>query len=168
MKQMIDELTERIEKLYHTYENFIWRGGNKQLIITFQKNRGLSFFLYKDDNVVDELYLTFDEAEYDLYKATCLRTFIICFGNVLVHKHETENIYYNDKHKPYLHIISNDDNVTALIDSMLAKQEQEIINNDKNEVKSITERIKKRIYDKKFLETLDNRIKISHEMLKWR
>ena len=168
MKKMIDELTERISKLYKTYENFLWRGNNRELIITFQSNRLISFYLYKDMEIIDEIYLSFDEKEYDLYKAACLRTFIICFGNVLAHKHEDEDVYYNDKHKPYLYIISKDKNVTALVDSMIAKQEQEIINENTPEVKGITERIKKRVYDKKFLEHLDQRIKISHELLKWR
>ena len=168
MNKFINELTERINELYKTYESYIWKGKNRRLAIVFQDNMILTFYLYKDNELIDELHLSFSENEYNLYKAICLRTIVISLGNVLVHKLEDEDAYYNDKHKPYLVVISKDKNISNLIDLMLEKQEKEIINYNTDIIKNTSSLVKRKVYDKKFLNELDKRIMLSHEMLKWR
>lgn len=169
MNKPIDELTERINKLYKTYEKFITNKSDRHLAIIFDNNI-LTFYLYEKEELIDEFHLSFDEKEKDLYKATCLRTFIMALGNVLVHKQKTDdyNTYYNNHHKPYQAVIAKDKNVDKLIEEMLENQETEIINNDTKVVKDLTDSLKTKRYKRKFWDALDQRIKISREMLKWR
>ena len=168
MNKFVIELTDRINELYKTYESYIWNGKNRRLAIVFQNNMTLTFYLYEDNELVDELHLSFDRKEYDLYKAICLRTFVISLGNVLVHKLEDEDAYYNDKHKPYLVVISKDKKINNLIDLILENQEKEIINYNTDIIKNTSSLVKRKVYDKNFLKQLDTRIRLSHEMLKWR
>ena len=171
MKKIVDELTERIKKLYASYEKFMWHEANRNLAIIFGKNRVITFYLYEDGELADELSLTFEDKEYDVYKALCLNIFIMALGNVYIHTNEDDenkHIYYNNQHKPYQAIISDDDSLNSILDSLVAKQDTEFINSESPEVKNVVEGIKPKRYSRKFLNQLDQRIKISREMLKWR
>lgn len=166
MNKFVIEVSDKINELYKIYESYIWKSDNRKLAIVFQNNMILTFYLYDNNELVDEIHLSFNKNEYDLYKAICLRTFVSVLGNVLVHKLDDENAYYNVKHKPYLAVISKDDNISSLIDLMLENQEKEIIDCNTTIVKDTTNLVKKRIYDKKFLQELDLRVKMSNEILR--
>ena len=166
MNNFADKLFYRINELYKIYENYIWRKDGRRLAIVFQNNMILSFNLYENEELIDELHLSFDKKEYNLYRLICLKTFIMALGNVLVHKLDDENAYYNDKQKPYLIVISKNDGITELIDMTIEKQEDEIINYNHRFVKTLEKNIKGRFYDKKFLNELDTRINLSDIMLK--
>ena len=166
MNNFADKLFYRINELYKIYENYIWRKDGRRLAIVFQNNMILTFYLYENEELIDELHLSFDKKEYNLYRLICLKTFIMALGNVLVHKLDDENAYYNDKQKPYLIVISKNDGITELIDMTIEKQEDEIINYNHRFVKTLEKNIKGRFYDKKFLNELDTRINLSDIMLK--
>ncbi len=170
MKRTIDELTDRIKKLYRSYEKFILNGENRNLAIIFQNNKVLTFYLYNNGELIDELSLSFEDKEYAIYTALCVNVFIITLGNVYIHKEteEDKSIYYNNKHKPYQAIISEDRNLNNIFDALITKQDNEFINLETQEVKNIMDSIKPKRYSRKFLDRLDQRIKISCEMLKWR
>lgn len=166
MNKFVDELSDRINELYKVYENYIWKKDGRRLAIVFQNNMILTFYLFENNELVDELHLSFDKNEYNLYRAVCLRTFVMALGNVLVHKLDSEDVYYNDKRKPYLAVISKSDSITEIIDIMLETQETEIINKNNIMIQTLEKNIKRKVYNKQFLKELDTRIKLSDKMLK--
>ena len=166
MNKFVDELSYRINELYKVYENYIWKKEGRRLAIVFQNNMILTFYLFENNELVDELHLSFDKNEYNLFRAVCLRTFVMALGNVLVHKLDSEDVYYNDKRKPYLAVISKSDSITEIIDIMLETQETEIINKNNRMIQTLEKNIKRKVYNKQFLKELDTRIKLSDELLK--
>ena len=166
MNKFVDELSDRINELYKVYENYIWKKDGRRLAIVFQNNMILTFYLFENNELVDELHLSFDKNEYNLFRAVCLRTFVMALGNVLVHKLDSEDVYYNDKRKPYLAVISKSDSITEIIDIMLETQETEIINKNNRMIQTLEKNIKRKVYNKQFLKELDTRIKLSDELLK--
>ena len=108
MNKFLVNVTEKIDKLYKIYEDYIWKNKDRRLAVIFQNNMIITFYLYEGNELLDELHLSFDNNEYDLYKAICLRSFAIMLGNVMVYKMDDEDVYYNKKHKSYITIIVKD------------------------------------------------------------
>ena len=169
MKKYFDELMKRIDELIKVYEIYLWTDEeNRKLIVGFQENKMLTFYLYNKDELIDEIYLAFEDKEDKFYKAICLKTFSILLGNVMAHKHiddEGHVMYYNESLKPYLIIFSIDDEITNLIDSVIDNQENETINNSKI-IKKLTREASTHIPNIGVLRQLDNRIDISKKVLR--
>ena len=167
MNKFVNELTERINEFYKIYETYAWKQSNRKVVVSFGEKKNLSFYLFENDEPIDELQLSFDEKEENLYRAICLRTFIMIIGNVKIHK-LSDDMYYNPHHKPYLLIISRDKKLCNDLDRLIEIQTNEILNFDTDIVKNSVSKVKYKKYSKKFLSELDTRIDLSREMFrKW-
>ena len=166
MNNFLINLTNKISELYKMYETYIWKNENRRLAVIYGDNLMITFYLFESSQLIDEISLSFDKKEYDLYKAICLRTFIVLLGNVMVHKMENDDVYYNNIHKPYLALIVKDKNVATSIDKILVNQLNVITNFNIKEVVDASNKVNNKVYSKKFLNRFDARIKLSREMLK--
>ena len=166
MNKFLVNVTEKIDKLYKIYEDYIWKNSSRHLAVVFQNNMIITFYLYEGNELLDEFHLSFDKNEYDLYKAICLRSFAIMLGNVMVYKMASEDVYYNKMHKSYITIIVKDKNIVSLIDKILEHQLEERIDFNTKIISDESNKVKKRIYNKKFLREFDTRIHLSEEMFK--
>ena len=168
MNNYINELTDKLYELYKTYESYAWKYNDRRIVIAFQKDRRLSFYLYElygQKELVDDLHLSFDKLEYDLYKIICLRLFVMIIGNVKIHKLGNE-MYYNPIHKPYLLVINKDMELKKMIDEMIVRQDNEILNFDIDIVKDVSKNVKKKKYSKQFLDNIDAHTKLLREILR--
>ena len=85
MNKNIELLTKKVDELCKLYESYAWREKNRKLAVVFQQNMTISFYLYENEELVDDIQLCFLQKEFDVYRAICLRTFAILLGNVEVH-----------------------------------------------------------------------------------
>ena len=168
MKRYIDELVDRINELIKIYENYIWKSDDRNLVVVFQKDLIISFYLFEKGELVDELYLSFEENEKHFYNAVCLRTFALLLGNVMVYKADDNehNVYLNNSLKSYLAVIAGDNEVASLIDSLIEVQDKEIINKDNKIIKEVSKKVKKRLPNVSVLNQIEKRISLSREMLR--
>ena len=168
MKRYIDELVDRINELIKIYENYIWKSDDRNLVVVFQKDLIISFYLFEKGELVDELYLSFEENEKHFYNAVCLRTFALLLGNVMVYKADDNehNVYLNNSLKSYLAVIAGDNEVASLIDSLIEVQDKEIINKDNKIIKEDSKKVKKRLPNVSVLNQIEKRISLSREMLR--
>ena len=168
MKRYIDELSKRIDELLKIYEQFLWKDKNRKLAAIFYNDYTIAFNLYEGTDQVDELYLSFEEKEGHLYRAACLQTFKIMLGNVMVYKGQNvnENIYYNEKIKPYFLVVSTNDEVTELLDSLVLNQEENVIDNNNKIIKNVNYKVKQYSPNIPVLNEFDNRIELSKELLR--
>ena len=164
-KQKYDDIIiDKLNELYKTYENYIWQDKkNRKLIVVFQKDMMLSFYLYEDNEIVDELTLKFDNKEEKLYQSLCLKLFIILLGNVYIYKED--NVYFNIKHKNYLGVVVGNDKLNNIINELVLNQNEKVINKDNDIIKNKL-LIKNKKYSKSFLDELDKRIDLSKKMLR--
>ena len=168
MKRYVDELVDRINELIKIYENYIWKSDDRNLVVVFQKDMIISFYLYEKEELIDELYLSFEEKEKYFYQAICLRIFALLLGNVMVYKapDKEHNIYLNESLKPYLAVIAGDKEVASLIDSLIKEQEKEVINKDNKIIKEVSRKVRNRLPNVSVLREIDKRISLSKEMLR--
>lgn len=167
MKKYIDELTKRIDELIKIYEQYLWKDEDSNLIVSFQDNM-IMFNLCEDNEIIDEIYLSFEEKERKFYEAICLRTFALLLGNVRVYKDDIANdytMYYNESRKPYFAVISNDNNILLLINSLVDCQETEVISNNQIIMKA-NKKVSRYLPNISVLNSFDNRIYITKEMLR--
>lgn len=167
MKRYIDELTKRIDELLKTYEQHLWSNHDDGLYVTFKDNM-IMFNLLHDREMIDELYLSFEEKERKFYEAICLRTFALMFGNVMVYKDTLMDeymMYFNEKQKPYFALATDDKELINMIDTILDTQEEEAIKNHKI-LKDMNNKVKKYLPNRPVLYNLDKRIEVSKEMLR--
>lgn len=164
MKERYDDLVvNRLNELYKIYEQFIWKRKDRRLIVLFQENMTISFYLYEGKEVVDELDISFDEKESSLFRIIALKLFANLLGNVYIHNEE--NIYYNKKHKDYLRVIVCDEELKKIISKLVSNQEKEIINTNNSVIKENIP-VLKRKYSKEFIGQLDKRVNLSSLMLR--
>lgn len=163
MDNFIQDLVGKLEELYNYYEMYMWRNTNAHLDILLQDNT-ICFFLYDSDNLLDEFILSFDVRERRLYNYLCLRLMILTLGNVFIHR--KDNIIYNDKHKPYLEIIVNDEELLNTFNMVINIQEKEVINSNTDIIKNIYKLIPKKRYPSSFMDELGNRIEKSKRLIR--
>ena len=167
MKRYIDELTKRIDELLKIYEQHLWSNPDDGLYVSFKDNM-IMFNLLHDKEMIDELYLSFEEKERKFYEALCLRTFVLMFGNVMVYKDILVNeyiMYSNEKQKPYFAVATNDKEIVNMIDTILDTQKEEAIKNHKI-LKDMNNKVKRYLPNIPVLYNLDKRIELSKEMLR--
>ena len=167
MKKYIDELAKRIDELIKIYEQYLWKDEDSNLIVSFQDNM-IMFNLCEDNEIIDEIYLSFEDKERKFYEAICLRTFALLLGNVRVYKDDIANdytMYYNESRKPYFAVISNDNNILSLINSLVDCQETEVISNNQIIMKA-NKKVSRYLPNIPVLNSFDNRIYITKEMLR--
>ena len=168
MNRFIDELSNKMYELYKVYESYAWNKSNKKVIIVLEKNNIISIYLYNTVNnqeLLDDVHISFDNKEINLYYVVALRLFVKTLGNVMIHTLGND-MYYNATHKRYLLYIVKNEKLKKIIDELVSRQENEIICYDTDIVKNITETIKNKIYSRKILSEIDNRTRFTNEMLR--
>lgn len=170
MNKFIDELSNKMYELYKVYESYALNETNKRIVIILEKNNIISIYLYdleNNDELMDDVHISFASKETNLYYAIALRLFVKTLGNVMIYK-LSNDMYYNATHKRYLLYIVKNEKLKEMIDEIVVRQEQEVICYDTDIVKKATESVKNKVYSKKILFEIDNRTRFTNEMLrKW-
>lgn len=174
MNSFLNLLTEKLFNLYDVYEDHAFnsyvKDENKyKLVVTFMEKNMIHFAMFEKDEkfeyqLVDEIYIGFEQ-ERDLYEAISLKLFIKALGNVMIHKIDRD-IYFNAKHKRYVVIIAKDNELRDLFNQIIINQENKIIDLNSKIVKEKDALVKSKIFDRGFLNYLDNRVQITKDMLR--
>ena len=159
----LELLTTKIKNLIETYEQYIWKEDNRELIVIFQNN-DIEFHLYDNSNCIDEITISFSQKENKLYKAMCLRIFSIMLGNVKIR--EENSIFYNIKQKPYFIIVVTDKEIRETLIKLVSEQEINYINFNNKIIKDSTQKLKWKINSIKFLNDLEKRIDVTKKTLR--
>ena len=163
MNIMVKLIISNINKLYKIYDDYAWNSNDKKIAVVFENN-SLTFKVYRDSELMDEFQLSFKDNEKDLYKVIATNLFINMLGKVEIHKYNNE-VYFNNVHKAYLLIMSKEPELNQIFDELMVRQKKENIANS-SVVNNVNNKLKPRIYSRKLLRTLEDRIKISEVMFK--
>lgn len=117
----IEDIIHVINKFNILYEDIAWKDDRVRLDIFYQDEK-IIMKLYNDMEVLDILELTFSDKERKKYIYYVMRHFISVIGNVKVY-HE-DSIFYNKKHKGYLRVIVNDQEIKELLMEYIRMQEE--------------------------------------------
>ena len=173
MNKYLDLLTNKIYDLYRAYEDHAFNAyingkNNRRLIVNFKNNNTIHFALFernqkKEFELVDEVYIGFDD-ERDLYEVIALNVFIKALGNVMVYK-LSNNSYYNPKHKPYIYIISEDQEINDYINKIIKNQAEKL---DTKIIDDISKKVKRKKIEWSFLSMIEDRTELTRELFrKW-
>ena len=163
MEKFLEDFVSSLDRLYYTYENYIWKNNDSKLDVLIQDNT-ISFYLYKDKEVIDEIIFSFDEKEKSMYNYLCVRLLVILFGNVYIYN--KDNIFYNDTHKSYLKLIVNDDNVFDIFNNIVSSQEDNSIGENMELVLGMREKLIRKRYYNQFIYQVNDRIELSRKLLR--
>lgn len=164
MKNYRDDLVNRLIGLYRMYEAYIWKHEDTKIDILIQDN-SISFYVYNEEEVLDELIVDFSNKENNLYKYVCLRMLLMFINDCIVV--QADNIFYNNAIKPYLKLIVNDEKVKKIMDLLIVRQLVECITEDTDIIKNMKHSVKFLLfYPTKFMNKLDERIDLSRKLLK--
>ena len=160
MINKIDILNNKLNNLYKTYEEKCWLDSNNKITLLLEDNC-IAFYYGNNKKNIDEFCISFKKKERKIYKYLSLNLFDDILGDVYIYK--DDNIFYNLKHKPYLSVIVNDEDLLATINDIVFKQEEEFI---QEKLDSIYKRKPFKIYRSSFLNSVDERIEITKKRLR--
>ncbi len=170
MNVIVRTVIDRINKLYKTYEDYAFNSFDKKIAIIFDNNK-INLKVYDKSELMDDFQLSFSDKEDDLYALLAINLFIEAFRDVEIHKYHGE-LYSNSIHepylsirKPYLLVISKDESLNLILDKLVILSREEILQNNEK-VKELNNKFKTKIYSKKILRSLNERIAISNVMFK--
>ena len=159
----IDDMILKLESLYNMYEMYMWKHEDSKLEVLIQDG-AICFFLYKNNDVIDNLVLQFDDGDKCTYAYLCIRLVIIMLGNVIIHV--DDNILYNDVHKPYLKVFVNDDGILSAINKIIKYQDKIVIHGEMDILNQVRMMLPKIRYPRKFMKNFDERISLSRKLLR--
>ena len=163
MDKFLEEVVNSLDKLYWTYENYIWKNDNCKLDVLLQ-DKAISFYLYKDKEVIDEIIVSFDDKEENVYKYLCVRLLFVLFSNCCIYNKDNE--FYNKNHKSYLNLVVNDMDVLYLFRDIVKMQEDMIVNENMSMVLEMRENLVKKRYYNQFISQFNTRIELSKKLLR--
>ena len=163
MEKCLEEFVSSLDRLYYTYENYIWKNSDSKLDVLIQDNT-ISFYLYKDKEVIDEIIFSFEDKEKSMYNYLCVRLLVILLGNVYIYN--KDNIFYNDTHKDYLKLIVNDENVLNIFNNIVSSQEDKSIGENMDLVLGMREKLTRKRYYNQFIYQVNDRIELSKKLLR--
>lgn len=165
MIKFIEDLTEKLNNLYCTYEMYTWNNDNTHLYALMQDN-SINFTLLENSSVRDEFILTFEEKEHALYKYICARLMISMFGDVMIFN--KENTIYNTVHRSNIHLVANDYDVLECFKDIIELQKTTRISKDMQFIRCLYDDIPlfSKIPEKGFLQNVDKRIDITKKLLR--
>ena len=163
MEKFLEGVVDSLDKLYWTYENYIWKNDNCKLDVLVQ-DKTMSFYLYKDKEVIDEIILSFDDKEKRIYNYLCVRLLFILFSNCYIYNKDNE--FYNKTHKSYLNLIVNEQELLDLFIKIVNMQEDRIVTENMEMVLDMRENLVKKRYYNQFLIQFNDRIELSKKLLR--
>ena len=123
----------------------------------------ISLYLNDQKHNEDMFTLTFNHYEKKIYKYVSLKFFSIILGDVYIYK--DDNTFYNQKHKPYLKVIINNEELLVNVNDLVFNQDTTYIQEG---VDDICKHEPFRIYSNKFIKSFDERIDLSKKKLRGR
>ena len=163
MDKFLDNVVGSLEDLYYLYEDYIWKNKDSNLDVLIQDNT-ISFYMYKNREVIDELILSFDNKERSIYEYVSIRLLVILFGNVYIYN--KDNLIYNNKHKSYLKLIVNDDDILNNMIKLIDMQDDIVISDSLDMKIDVKNSFFRKRYSNDFIKQLDNRIDFSKKLLR--
>jgi len=164
MRVFREDLVEKLVDLYNMYERYIWKFEDAKLDILIQDN-SISFYVYNNEEDLDELIVDFSAKENNLYKYVCVRILLMLTRDCVIS--QEDNIFYNSVHKPYLRLIVNDDKIKDIMGELVVRQQIEIITENTDIIENIRKSVRFTLfYPSKFMDKLDERIGISRKLLR--
>ena len=160
MKAKTSILVSKLNELFRLYEEYCWHDDNLEIVVTFDE-MAISMYLNDKNHNKDMFCLTFNPCEKKVYKYVSLKLFSLLLGDVYIYK--DDNSFYNQKHKPYLKVFINTDDILVPVNDLVFNQDTTYIDEGVN---NIVGKEPFRIYSKKFIKSFDERIDISKKKLR--
>ena len=163
MDKFLDDIIKLIDELFYIYERYMWNNDDSNLEVLIQDNM-ICFYMYKNNELIDEILLSFDISERTMYVYICIRLLFILLGNVYIYNQD--NLFYNDKHKKYLKLIVNDSIVLDSMNKIISMQDDVIINDNMDIVVDIRKSLIKKRYNYEFVDELNDRVNFSKKLFR--
>jgi len=165
MTKIDSSLILGLNEIFNIYEQYIWRHDNSRLDVILQDNC-ISLYLYEDDEVIDEIIFNFGNGNraFRIYRYMGIKMMLILLGNVIIKR--DENILYNDVHKPYVKLIVNDESLLLIMQEIIDRQYNEVINDKMDVINNIYIKVPWGGTTRKFMNRLHERIGMSRMMLR--
>lgn len=163
MKNFEKDLVEQLSELYQMYENYMWKHEGSNLEVLIQDST-ICFYLYDGSEVIDEIVLTFDSKENNLWNYLSLRVMLILFDNAVIYR--DDNVLYNTVHKSYLKLTVNDDYILDMMDKIISMQYKVPIYGEMEFLEDMRKDLPWRLYPNKFMKRVNERIGISRKLLR--
>ena len=157
----IYDFIEEIEILCNTYEEYIYKHKDSKLLFIVE-NKKLTFLLHNKEETIDEFIIEFNKYETKIYQYISIQTIIMLLGNMKIDN--KSNIFYNQKHKPYLRVEIADEEISNLVLNLLKQNPDGIINKNSTLTKGM--KVKKLIYPIRFMSQLDMRVELTKRLLR--
>jgi hypothetical protein len=158
------DILYRIYNLYDMYEGYVWRHSDTKLDILINDNT-IGFYLYNDNESIDELIITFSGRENRLYRYISVNMLLIMLRDMVVYN--TDGEFYNNGYKPYLRLIVNDEKILEIMKELVDRQYSEFISDKTDIVQNISKSVSYTLfYPYKFINCLDERISLSKILLR--
>ena len=165
MRKNIEELIDKTYEWYSIYERLAWTKKDIKINITCEKEN-IDICITDNFAVIDDLTITFNDKEQDLYNYVVIKLYKLIFNNIYIHREG--NVYYNAKHRPYLDFMIKDEYLKSLA-SIMNDEQKDGPNLDKEFVtKELYHKIHRKKCDKELLTGLDTHIWYSKKLIKGR
>ena len=162
MKTKTNILIDKLNELYKLYEEYCWQDKNLEIVVIFD-DMAISLYLNDQKHNEDMFTLTFNRYEKKVYEYVSLKFFNLILGDVYIYK--DDNAFYNEKHKPYVKVIINNEELLVNVNDLVFNQDMIYIQEG---VDDICKHEPFRIYSNKFIKSFDERIDLSKKKLRSR
>ena len=152
-------IIDKLNELYRLYEEYCWRYPELEMVVMFDSET-ISLYLNSQSDNIDTVCLSFNKREKKVYKYISLKFFNLILGDVFIYNNG--NVFYNERHKPYLKLIVNDNDILNNINKLVVNQGITYIQNG---VEEMVPKVPLKVYSKKFINEFDERISLSKKRL---
>ena len=152
-------IVDKLNELYKIYEEYCWRHDELEIVVIFDDNT-ITLYLNNQIDNMDTFCLSFNKREKKIYKYVSLKFFNLLLGDVYIYN--DDDTFYNKKHKPYLMVIINDEDILKNVNYLVVNQGVTYIMNGVND---ICKKEPFKAYSKKFMNEFDERIGLSKKKL---
>ena len=157
MNKRVDYITKNLNTLLAMYEDYATKKSNYKLGVLLASDK-IRVVLFEDNEIANYFTISFFEKEEKLREYMSISTFVMLLGNVLIHK--KDNVFFNERHKPYLRVMVTDKKLLEIFETICEKQMDMFVNMDMDLVQRSYEEIPRLLRLNNFsyeLEALVNR-----------
>ena len=159
MKNNLNDIVSKLNEIYKVYEEVCWHYDDTEIVVVFDNNT-ITLYLNNPIENKDTFGISFNPIEKNVYKYISLKFFDLLLGDVYIYNQG--NVFYNQKHKPYLTVIVTDEVILRYVGNLVINQSEKHI---KSGINDICKKEPFKVYSKKFLNNFDDRISLSKRML---